>query len=230
MNFKEQQSHYIKARSIEDRVLTDADVLQLPYSRVHEKEWGMRRHAFSKLSKYLLHANKPGATVLDLGCGNGWMSNCISELGFDVSAMDVNELEVRQGEKLFPNVSFQIGEVFQLEEEKFDFIIIAGAFQYFENTAELFVKLKSLLKGNGKLIIMESFFYNSREAEIAKISSDAYYQKIGVSEMGAFYFHQKWDCLSSQKYRVIYRLNVIFKLLNKMGGNYSPFPIIEVSL
>jgi ubiquinone/menaquinone biosynthesis C-methylase UbiE len=230
LNFKEQQSYYIKARSLEGRVLSDADVLELPISKVHCKEWGMRRHAFSKLSKYLKNHKPINGSVLDLGCGNGWMSNQISDIGFDVTGVDVNDLEVAQGNRLFPNVEFHVGNVFDLELKKFDFIVIAGAFQYFDNTTDLFVKLKSMLKENGKLIILETFFYTEKEAKNAKQSSDDYYKSIGVSEMGSFYFHQKWDCLSSSKYRVIYRLNVIFKLLNKVGGNYSPFPIIELSL
>lgn len=230
MDFTEQQLHYINARSIEGRVLNDDEVLSLPISRVHQKEWKMRKHAWNKLSNFLIKTQRKGSAILDLGCGNGWMSNGISELGFEVSGMDVNQVEVSQAKRLFPNVSFHAENVFEWNERKFDVIIIAGAFQYFDDVEKLFEKLKALLNENGRLIILETFFYSDQEAVKAKQASDRYYKSIGVSEMGSYYFHQKWSSLSSQKYRVIYRFNVIFKLLNRFGGNYSPFPIIEVSL
>ena len=230
MNFNRQQECYIKARSIEGRVLSDEQVKYLPNADIHVKEWKMRKHALSVLTNYLVDTIAPNSSILDLGCGNGWMSNQISALGFDLTGMDVNGVEIEQAKRVFPEVNFHLENIMNVKNKKFDLVVIAGAFQYFENTEALFLKLKSILNDNGKLIIMETFFYYDEEIQKAKAASDSYYKKIGVVEMKDFYFHQNWNCLSLKKYRVIYKLNVIFKLLNKMGGTYSPFPIIEVSL
>lgn len=95
---------YLDVRDKEERLYTDEVTAQLPYvskSQPYYKEWNMRQKSTKRVKSYLIKKSRP-LKILDLGCGNGWFSNQLSEIpNTEVYGIDVNDVELEQAARLF---------------------------------------------------------------------------------------------------------------------------------
>ncbi len=98
----------------------------------------MRRHSLQKLQRYLKKKNRP-LSILDLGCGNGWMAANLANIPQStIYAADLNDIELKQGAGVFSerqNLFFIYGDIFQdiFSESMFDIIVLASCIQYFSD-------------------------------------------------------------------------------------------------
>ena len=195
-----------------------------------EKEWKQRSHSIKSLL-YHLYKQKPDR-VLDLGCGNGWMSFQMARSGAKVTGLDLNMEELNQADQLFgEKVEFIYGDITQeLDIGKYDLIVISAALQYFSTPTDLFEKLFSqYLNPNGSVMVMDSPFYLPKEIAGAKQRSNEYYNRLGVPEMANFYHHHTRDSLLKYKVSTLYRQSTIFKALSRLGFVYSSFPVYLIN-
>ena len=190
----------------------------------HYNELTLRKKSLSHLLGYL---NQKNGKVLDLGCGNGWMSAKLSEHGFQVTGMDVNETELIQAKRVFgEKIKWVLADVFTLKPvSDYDIVLLSASLQYFKNPSKLLAKLQTLLADGGKIIVMDTFFYEENEIESARKRSADYYQKMGDSAMCKHYFHHAFQDLAPFKYAFVFKpknkwIRRIFKS--------SPFPIIAI--
>ncbi|MCB0534997.1 MAG: class I SAM-dependent methyltransferase [Lewinellaceae bacterium] len=208
--FAEKTTAYLTVRDREGRVLTNEQVLALPrffpVSEGHQRlqrEWRMRKHSFARFQKHLYrrYAKKP-LEILDLGCGNGWMSlNLARRPGTNIWAVDVNLPELEQGARLaaasgLTNVRFVFADFLKntIPEKKFDLVVLAASIQYFPDFAELYMAAKGVLKPGGIIHILDSPFYRTQEqCRAARAATGAYYASIGVPEMTNWYHHHLWQ-------------------------------------
>lgn len=67
---------YTKVRNNEGRLLSDEAVLKLlsPSLILRIKGMAIQKRSFLRLEAYLTYKFKGEISILDLGCGNGWMS------------------------------------------------------------------------------------------------------------------------------------------------------------
>jgi SAM-dependent methyltransferase len=59
---------------------------------------------------------KPGATVLDVGCGGGIKSAYMQQKGFVVTGMDFSEKMIEIAKREYPGPNFMVGDVYELEK------------------------------------------------------------------------------------------------------------------
>ncbi len=233
INLQRQEKSYLSLRTKEGRIHSDQIVQQLPFverSHIHYKEWRTRQHAFKILKKYLKSKNKT-LRILDLGCGNGWMSRRLMDLGNEVIGLDINTDELKQATRLFQNANLQFlnQDIFERPQiGKFNCILLASSIQYFSNFKELIELLKTYLTPDGEIIIMESHFYTQMDIDEAKSRSLKYFKENNAEEMNEFYFHHTLDSLNEFKLSYIYKnpQSIISKLL---APHQSIFPIITIS-
>jgi len=76
-------------------------------------------HAWLKGPIARLLPDKPGALVLDAGCGSGHMANWLHGLGFEVIGIDREPSRIRRARAAFPGVRFEICAL----EEDFDSVL-----------------------------------------------------------------------------------------------------------
>lgn len=105
---------------------------------------------------------KPRMKVLDVGCGTGSISkdiaNIVGENG-KVTGIDNTEIFILSGRESYQNVTNL--ELIHIDlfdfhpEEKFDLIISARVLQWLSNPKEALLKMKSLLKPNGQISILD---------------------------------------------------------------------------
>lgn len=187
---------YLKLRTNESRVYSIKEIKKLPFidaNNLNSKEWEWRTKSMKSLVSYL-KAKRGNKTILELGCGNGWLANRLSKIkGSEVFGVDLNMYELRQAHDAFPqeNLHFIYGNIFEdiLFDTRFNYIILAASVQYFEDLKVLIPFLKTMLKENGEIHILDSQFYDEAKISDAQKRSKDYFNNLGMPEMSEYYYH-----------------------------------------
>ena len=216
---------YIAIRDKEQRVLTDEQVSVLPYLKHHE--WKFREKSTERFMRYIA-SKKEALNILDVGCGNGWFTNTIATVSDknQVIGLDINREELEQATRIFKrkNLQFVYGDIFKIEntfKQQFDIITLNSCVQYFPDFKALFSTLKSFLKSNGEIHIIDSPFYKKDQIADAKERTLAYYTALGCPEMTFNYFHHSTDDIHEFESLYTNKNKLLNKILNKKD---SPFP------
>ena len=143
---------------------TDREVAQLPYllsAHPRYSEWTGRNTSADRLVRYL-SAHKRSAGILEIGCGNGWLSRRLAEVpGSRVVGLDPNLGELRQAARVFrkqPNLKFIYGEFYSnvLQDLSFDIIVVAATLQYFPSLTRIVSDALTYLRPHGELHLLDS--------------------------------------------------------------------------
>jgi ubiquinone/menaquinone biosynthesis C-methylase UbiE len=227
------ESLYIKLRESEGRIYSDEQVASFPNitdTHPHYKEWVIRKESSQKLLRWL-KKKKKHVDILEIGCGNGWLSHQLATIPSSmVIGTDINFYEIQQAARVFQNISnlhfvFTYGNPELFKEKRFDVVIFAAAIQYFESFQDTIQKALSWLRNDGEIHILDSPFYSGSELLAARQRSCDYYESIGFKEMADYYFHHVYDDLNEFNYRILYQPA---KLMTRLTGNKNPFPWIII--
>ena len=217
------QDLYNALRETENRICSDEELSSLPEvdtRHMYHEEWMIRRSSFERLRKYLAHKKGP-LQMLEVGCGNGWLSNGLSMISNSmVTGIDINALEIEQAKRVFKNrdnLSFILGDIRSagILHSSVDIIIFAASIQYFSKPDEVLVPAFDLLRPDGEIHIMDTKFYKPAEVVKAKERSAFYFQSLGFDEMCQAYFHHDINSLEKYNYRIMYDPNHLFNIILK---------------
>ncbi|MDB9347404.1 class I SAM-dependent methyltransferase [Nodularia spumigena] len=79
--------------------------------------------------------SQPKPRILDIGCGNGSLSNLIAQYGYEVVGVEESESGVELAKQAFPNCQFIQGSIYNLPYaeigNKFDIVIAAEVIEHF---------------------------------------------------------------------------------------------------
>lgn len=224
---------YIACRTQEKRMYTDEELVNLPAcerTHPHYHEWRIRSQTTASLLQYLSKKNKP-LTILEIGCGNGWLSNRLSEIkNAKVTGIDINLVEIEQAARVFAgkkNLHFVYGELASkpFNDLHFDAIVFAASIQYFP-LATMIHQCMQQLHEDGEIHIIDSPFYMADKQPAAKIRSRNYYRSIGFPSLSDFYFHHCLSDLNLFNAEILPGRKTFFQ---KLAGNISPFPWIRIT-
>jgi ubiquinone/menaquinone biosynthesis C-methylase UbiE len=224
-------THYVTLREQEGRLVSDEELLLLPEVAAphpYAKEWKIRAHSCRLLKTYLEKKNRP-ISMLETGCGNGWLSHRLSYIhGSEILGLDINRHELAQAKRVFSrrtNIKFCLGSLEDLLPSfRFDVIVFAASIQYFPDF-ELTISLcLDLLKEGGEIHIIDSHFYGHEELASAKQRSRDYFLLQHQPLMEQFYFHHSFSVLRKFNHRVMYDPA---SLINKIKDQ-SPFYWIRI--
>lgn len=229
---------YLKVREKEGRIYPDPVVKNSPdFDRDHPlyPEWRIRGKSLNKLEAYLTQRAKQ-RTILDLGCGNGWLANRLAQIPqCRVFAVDLNRLELEQGARVFLDnafLHFVYGDIFEnaFQPESFDLILLASSIQYFSDIPRLINRLLDLLRAHGEIHIIDSPFYTQKSAVAARQRSLDYYQELGFPEMADRYYHHLWTEFAGFHHRINYDPDSHFHRFQRgiLKRSISPFPWIVI--
>src|SRR5580700_8334304 len=100
------ERNYHELRLSEKRIYTDNQIAKLPEieaSHVHHVEWNFRKRSSGQLIALLKKKNKK-LNILEVGCGNGWLSAKLAQIvDVQVTGIDINKIELIQAVTVFGN-------------------------------------------------------------------------------------------------------------------------------
>ena len=168
----ERESHYSRfitdyetVRRFEGRFSADAAYYRaLPFRDLSGRfasDWKIRAASFLALQKTL----RQNSTILDLGAGNGWLSNRLSSSGHDVFAVDllVNPEDGlgawRNYETRFTPAQAEFSFL-PFPNASADVVIFNASLHYAESYEQTLAESLRVLQPNGLLVIMDSPIYH----------------------------------------------------------------------
>ncbi len=217
---------YYKIRKKEGRIYTDEQVRQLPTidpAHVHSKEWEVRKQSSERLIQHLTSLNRE-LDILEIGCGNGWLSNRLSVIpSCKVTGIDVNVEELVQARRVFNEVkNLEFLEAMPgdkaLRGQLYDVILFAASIQYFEDFYEILQWALDHLNAGGSIHILDSHFYDEHTLDAAQQRTRNYFSSLGFPEMADYYFHHSFNSIKKFNYWVLFDpKNYINRLLQRKG-------------
>jgi 2-polyprenyl-3-methyl-5-hydroxy-6-metoxy-1,4-benzoquinol methylase len=230
------EKKYLAIREKENRIYTDEQVRILPQIssiHPHHHEWRLRKDSMQRLIRYI--NQKEFKTILEIGCGNGWLSSHLAETKAEVFALDMNEVELIQGARVYKgidNLKFLYADVLSNpfnKENVFDLIVLASSIQYFSNVGRLIQSLQPLLTKHGEIHIFDSPIYqNQKEASLAKKRSEEYFNNMEHSWMSQYYFQHTIEMFNAYDYKILYNPSSLYNKLKNVFFKTSPFPWILI--
>jgi 2-polyprenyl-3-methyl-5-hydroxy-6-metoxy-1,4-benzoquinol methylase len=127
-------------------------------SRDNYKVVGPRYHHKYTLPAVLSFLPSTPCTILDAGCGDGYLAGQFSKIGHAVTAIDISHEGVELGRAAFPNVTFHVASVMDdlfgpLSSSGFDVIFSCEVIEHIYSPNKFLRRTFDLLKPGGLLII-----------------------------------------------------------------------------
>lgn len=219
---------YIAIREREGRTYNDKQVAQLPdinTPHLYYREWKMRKRSSQRLITYLTAKQKP-LHILEIGCGNGWLSAKLADIPHaNVIGLDTNRMEIEQAQRVFKKSNLQfIHKGFNQDSfnanTKFDVIIFAASLSYFQSVRTAIGDAFSLLKEGGKIHVLDTPFYDSDKVEASASRCKKYYTDMGFAEMADHYFHHTLNKLYVFKHKILFNPDGFWNRLIKKDVFY----------
>lgn len=94
--------------------------------------------------------------ILDIGCGNGFLSGKLSDLGHSIDAFDVSEEGIKIACNSFPLVNFSVRSVYDSTEDfakDYDLVVSSEVIEHLYDPNVLADKAYQHLKPGGSFIL-----------------------------------------------------------------------------
>lgn len=158
---------YTKIRLAEGRV-GDASYYRglpdCPADHALAGQWRIRRRTFACLIKRVLPRLNPGAAVLDLGAGVGWLSHRLAELGFAPCAVDLS-LDGQDGlaaarhyHPAWPRIRAEF-DCLPLADNCADMVIFNASLHYSTDYAASLLEARRVVRPGGFMVVLETPIY-----------------------------------------------------------------------
>jgi SAM-dependent methyltransferase len=129
-------------------------------------------------------------TALDAGCGVGYFSHLLQQMGMRVTAFDARPENVEEARRRHPGIDFHVADVEELRPQEFgtfDLVLCFGLLYHLENPLRAMRRLRVM---TGKLLLIESVCVSGRspvlylrdeaQAEDQALNSVAWYPSQGA--------------------------------------------------
>ena len=229
------EKSYVRLRQQEGRLYNDSTVLCLPDGPAGHPlrtEWAIRKHSADALIRYL--KKKKINNLIEIGCGNGWLMNCINQsLQVECCGIDINETELKQAARIFgknEKLTFVYADIAELTLEPLaDIIILASSIQYFSDLSSLIEKLMLLLQPWGEIHILDSPIYAPNAVALANERSNKHFVDSGNPSMVKFYHHHPWKSFQKFNYQILYDSDAVWNKWKRWVSYSSPFPWVRIT-
>ena len=179
----------------------------------HTSQNPLQKLLINNFYNYLVSAVKDLEinSVLDVGCGEGFSLNKLSEegIGKKLEGIDFLKTAIEIGKKLHPNITLNQGNIYKLEykNDSFDLVMATEVLEHLEDPKK---GLKELIRVSKKYLLLsvpnEPFFMGAN-----------FLRGKNLSRLGNDIEHiQHWTSKSFQKFVESQRVKVISK--------HHPFP------
>ncbi len=172
---------------------------------------------YQALNKF---SSKDKASILEVGCGAGYMSLELARAGFSVTGIDISPLSIETAKIVSKNdpwrrkrgkLEYLCTDFFSYAKDtrnKFDAIIFLGALHHFENQKRVMDNIRRLLIPQGLVIVHEPTRDRVSEGNAAFVQlvelllslKSGFYRKISIPKNSIEYYKRIKETLSRLKY------------------------------
>ncbi len=101
---------------------------------------------FNNLNKLLLPIKDEISSSLDIGCGEGYISQYMKSLGFDIEGGDVSERIIDIAKYLHPDVTFNVKSIYDLGHynKRYDLVMAVEVLEHLNNPEQALNELKKV--------------------------------------------------------------------------------------
>ena len=150
---------------------------------------------------------KPGASILEVGCGTGAFLFPFADKGYKLSGVDYSANLVAIAQKAIPEGTFVTNEAANLEFEdnQFDYVIVNSVFQYFADldyAEKAMEQISQVLKRPGKVAILDlndaakkQEYENIRRQKLG----DEEYERL-YSSLTHMFYDRNWVAETARKF------------------------------
>lgn len=223
------EKEYTGIREKEGRMYDDEVVRNLPdVPRSHPlyNEWKVRSYSANHLVSYL-RSNKCNS-IVEIGCGNGWLVNYIQRaLQIPACGIDIEKEELHQAVRVSHGASvFTYADIFSkaLDGLQADVVLLASCIQYFPDVKSLIRRLRKI----GTVHILDSPIYDNGTAGDAKVRSAAYFKSMGSPGMEKFYYHHELREFVEFAPEYVYNPSDVYWRIIRAFMAFSPFLWIKI--
>jgi 2-polyprenyl-3-methyl-5-hydroxy-6-metoxy-1,4-benzoquinol methylase len=127
-----------------------------------------QRHFCDFANMAVALALPPGARILDVGCGSGWLCEYFARFGYDVTGIDISPALIELARERLQRVPYHVDDETSLHyqffvhdieiaalPETFDAVICYDALHHFEDEHAVFANLSAMLDYGGLLFVLE---------------------------------------------------------------------------
>ena len=133
------------------------DTGEVVWSSEGSKSNHIRRMFLEKLTPYIQDIK--GKRVIDIGCGQGWLCAEMTSKGALTFGIDPSANNIKAAKEEHSGLSFQQASLQDfVSNEPFDLATALMVLEHMSNAQEALAKIKSLLKPNGRLLLITGDF------------------------------------------------------------------------
>ena len=125
---------------------------------------------------------KPGARVIDLGCGSGIFTHLLNQRGYDVAGLDISPKLLELARRKYPDLQFDEGDVEALpyKNASVDGVLLSGLVHHLPDAGRCAAEVMRVLKPKGRFVAFDPnranpFMYLYRDR------SSPFYSSVGVT-------------------------------------------------
>jgi ubiquinone/menaquinone biosynthesis C-methylase UbiE len=126
---------------------------------------------------------RPGARVVDLGCGSGAFTALLARAGYDCVGLDLSAKLVALGRRKYPAIQFVEGDIERLPFPplSFDGVLLSGVVHHFPDPSPCAAEVFRVLRPRGRFV---AFDPNRRNPFmwLYRDRASPFYSPIGVTE------------------------------------------------
>ncbi len=106
------------------------------------------------IEKWIRHLNHEELSILEVGCGTGWMSEILSSYG-NVTGIDLADEVLERSRQRLPHINFLAGSIFDvdMESNQFNVIVSMDVLSHIADKPAFVERISNLLRDKGCLII-----------------------------------------------------------------------------
>lgn len=114
---------------------------------------------FTKIGMVMLEDKAPYESILEIGCGLGYISSQLTKQSTEVDAFDISAEAIKQAKALHKGINFFVKDITKSDfktAKQYDLVVIKDLFWYiFDNLAQVFLNIQ---KCTGKYLYVHQSF------------------------------------------------------------------------